>query len=244
MKHISRSLAGVVAGTVLIAAPAFAGDIADFQSLGFSPDGSVYAFEEYGIQDGSGFPYSNIYFIDTKQDQYLPGTPIRVRIDNEEAKLGEARGQAGMKAETLANQYALADNPGQLVAFNPVTETESAPDRLRYRAYAADPAFGEPYKLQLEEFSEAPSPACKDIVSEMKGFRLRLTEREGAPADELVYADDHVPASRGCATGYRLGGVVTHLSQTGQPVHMVLVLVLSYGFEGHDGRWIAVPVHP
>jgi hypothetical protein len=25
---------------------------------------------------------------------------------------------------------------------------------------------------------------------------------------------------------------------------MALVLVLSFGFEGRDGRWIAVPVHP
>src|SRR5690606_36811639 len=42
--------------------PAFAGDTASLDVLGYSPDGKVFAFEEYGIADGSGFPYSNIYF--------------------------------------------------------------------------------------------------------------------------------------------------------------------------------------
>lgn len=51
----------------LAAASAWAGDFSTFQSLGFSPDGKVYAFEEFGIQDGSGFPYSNVYFIDTER---------------------------------------------------------------------------------------------------------------------------------------------------------------------------------
>ena len=38
---------------------ASAGDTATPQVLGFSADGKVFAFEEYGIQDGSGFPYAN-----------------------------------------------------------------------------------------------------------------------------------------------------------------------------------------
>jgi len=74
------------AAMIFAAAPAVAGDIAALQSIGFSVDGSVYAFEEYGIQDGSGFPYSNIYVIDTVKDVYLPGTPIRVRLDDENCR--------------------------------------------------------------------------------------------------------------------------------------------------------------
>jgi hypothetical protein len=36
-----------------------AGDAAKLDILGFSKDGGVFAFEEYGVQDGSGFPYAN-----------------------------------------------------------------------------------------------------------------------------------------------------------------------------------------
>ena len=47
------------------AASARAGDVAELEILGFSDDGGVFAFEEYGVQDGSGFPYANRYYIDT-----------------------------------------------------------------------------------------------------------------------------------------------------------------------------------
>ena len=60
-----------------------AGDVAELEILGFTKDGGVFAFEEYGVADGSGFPYANRYYIDTATDTFLSGTPIRVRLDNE-----------------------------------------------------------------------------------------------------------------------------------------------------------------
>ena len=78
-------LVAVVIACTLCAAPASAGDFAERHIFGFSPDGSHFAFEEYGVQDGSGFPYSNIYIVDVANDSWLPGTPLRVRIDDESA---------------------------------------------------------------------------------------------------------------------------------------------------------------
>lgn len=239
-----RTWLAIAGGAVLAAYPAIAGDIAAFQSIGFSPDGGVYAFEEFGIQDGSGFPYSNIFVIDTVKDSYLAGTPIRVRLDNENARLSEARAEALKKARPLIDGQTLFDNPGNLVAFNPVTEADSATDRLRYLEYPADPAFGKPYALKLETFFATPTGYCVDMVDALTAFRLKMTEKDGTPADELVHEDKDVPASRGCTTGYRLGGAVTFASNSGANIHMALVQVFSLGFEGNDGRWIAVPVRP
>lgn len=232
------------AAMILAVAPAIAGDMAAVQSIGFSGDGSVYAFEEYGIQDGSGFPYSNIYMIDTVKDAYLPGTPIRIRLDDENVGLSDARRAAMEKAQPLIAKYELGDNPGSLVAFNPVSEMNVEKHELRYLEYPADPAFGQAYTLKIEEFSVAPSGSCVGQVDALAAFRLRLTEKDGSPADELVYADKTVPASRGCTVGYRLGGAVTYSPLGGAALHMALVNVLSHGFEGNDGRWIAVPVRP
>jgi predicted secreted protein len=36
------------------------GDYADRTILGFSPDGGIFAFEEFGVGDGSGYPYATI----------------------------------------------------------------------------------------------------------------------------------------------------------------------------------------
>ena len=41
---------------MLFAGSTSAADIASVRPIGFSSDGAVFAFEEYGIQDGSGFP--------------------------------------------------------------------------------------------------------------------------------------------------------------------------------------------
>lgn len=221
-----------------------AGDIAAFQSIGFSKDGGVYAFEEYGVQDGSGFAYSNIYLIDTVKDTYLPGTPIRVRIDDESSGLSQARDAAMQKARPLISELKLADYPGSLVAYNPVSEVGVAKHEMRYLAYPADPAFGEPYELKIEEFSTEPSGACAGVVDDVKAFRLRLTEKDGMAVDQLIHQDVKVPASRGCAVGYRLGGAITYTPPSGSNLHIALVHVLSVGFEGHDGRWLAVPVRP
>ena len=73
-----RRLAGgltLLAGMALAAlpVPAAAGEFAQVDLLGFSRSGSHFAFEEYGVQDGSGFPYSNIYVIDVGDDSWVPG---------------------------------------------------------------------------------------------------------------------------------------------------------------------------
>ncbi|MBR0555327.1 DUF2259 domain-containing protein [Ciceribacter sp. L1K23] len=225
--------------------PTLAGDMAAFNPLGFSADGNIFAFEQYGIQDGSGFPYSEIFVIDTAKDAFLPKTPIRVRIDDEMAGLSEARAKAGGNAAPVLTQHGIADHPGHLVAFNPVSEIEAPAHQLGYRAFPAEPAFGEPYRLSLTETEAQPSDACKDLGTPIKGFRLSLTEKNGEAADITLHEDGKaVPSSRRCPTGYRIGGVMTFHPMQGEPLHVALVLVLSYGFEGRDGRWIAVPFRP
>ena len=64
MPVLFRSVLAVI-GVFGVWHVAEAGDYADRTILGFSPDGSTFAFEEFGVQDGSGFAYANIYMIDT-----------------------------------------------------------------------------------------------------------------------------------------------------------------------------------
>ena len=45
---------------LLMGGPALAMEQATFKFLGFSQDGQYAAYEQYGYQDGSGFPYSEI----------------------------------------------------------------------------------------------------------------------------------------------------------------------------------------
>lgn len=240
----SGGIAALLLTSVLSATAACAGDFASFQPIGFSADGGVFAFEEYGIQDGSGFPYSNIFFIDTRKDAFLAGTPIRLRIDAENTSLAKVRAQTAEKAAPLAQKFDLGANPGLLAAFNPVTETESSAHHLTYRQYAVDPPVGGNFTLTLEEIPFSPSAQCKDVTPRSIGFRLAFQTEDGKPSGRVLHADTTIPDSRKCPAGYRIGGVMVYNPLEGEPVHVILVQVLSFGFEGRDGRWIAVPVSP
>ena len=90
--HSLKIWLGNIAASLMalaIAFPAVAGDFANRDIIGFSADGSRFAFEEYGQQDGSGFAYSNIYIyvIDTAIDRWTDGSPFRVMIKDEKASI-------------------------------------------------------------------------------------------------------------------------------------------------------------
>lgn len=243
MKYCRTWLAGLA--TAFVALPVMAADFSTFQSLGFSRDGGIYAFEEFGINDGSGLAYSTIFFIDTVKDSFLPGTPIRTGVERDTESIAIVRREAMEKAAPLLSEHGMLDRQGELAAFNPISEIDASKDELRYLEHPADPAFGKPYTLKIEEFSVASPQRCSDFIDTLTAFRLKFGEKNGEPADEIVHEDGtDIPESRRCTVGYRLGGVVTYTPLAGAPVHMALVNVLSLGFEGHNGRWIAVPARP
>ncbi|WP_117191211.1 DUF2259 domain-containing protein [Rhizobium terrae] len=244
---ISNSRSSAVALAAMLsagplAASAGAADIASIHPIGFSADGAVFAFEEYGVQDGSGFPYASIFALDLAKDAYLPGTPFRVRLEDDGATIAKARWQVRNQAETMIETHELANHPGELVAFNPITELDDDPHKIRYRSVAVLPPVGEPSTLVLDEIPEPPDPGCEGVVERKVSFRLRFTERDGKPVNEVVHDDERIPSSRRCVNGYRLGGVVAGEAAGGGTVEVALVLVLSAGFEGQDGRWIAIPI--
>jgi predicted secreted protein len=223
---------------LLAATPAIAGDTAQRQILGFSPDGRTFAFEEYGVQDGSGFPYSNIYVIDTATDGWVDGAPVRVRIDGDMPPLHEARAEAMDQARPVLERHRLfaGDIPGNLLASNPVTELSADPHRVEVLPAAIFPPIDAPFRLVLDEFP-LPATHCFEGGTGL-GFRLVL-EREGRRT--TLHEDGaRVPASRNCPTGYRLADVILHRPAGGGEVLAVLVSFTRDGFEGPDVRWLAV----
>ena len=244
MRNLRRAAVALLC-SLLATAAASAGDFSTFQSLGFSPDGKVYAFEEFGTLDGSGFPYSHVYFIDTEKDAYLSGTPIRVRIEDEAADLAKARAQSRDKAKALIDSHQVLSNPGVLAAFNPMGEVGVHRNRIEYLQHAVEPTPGGSFALALDGIPLELSARCRDITPDGgKGFRLTLAKRDGEASDRVVHEDARVPDSRDCPLSYQVSGALTFHPLAAEPVHIALVLVRSFGFEGSDGRWIAVPFRP
>lgn len=224
----------------LLAATARAGDTAEAEVLGFSEDEGLFAFEQYGVQDGSGFPYAHIFVIDVATDSWVDGTPIRVRLEDGAATVSEARSEAEAR---LRDAVDAVFRPAQAVtlAHSPLGEVGADPTRLGFAPVIPSNPLEDPaprYEARLELFhAEAEAENCIDYIGD-RPMGLRLTiEREGG-ASTVLHADDTIPRSRGCPITYRLSRVVV----PGYPPERVAILVSVFtpGFEGPDRRFIAV----
>jgi predicted secreted protein len=217
-----------------------AGDAAEMRVIGFSADARMFAFEEFGVQDGSGFPYSNIFVVDLALDKFAPGAPVRVTIERE-APIKDARLRAWEKARSLIARYGVDSDPGAFAAYRAAADLGASGDAVRFNRYPQAPNVARPYAIAIQS---KPFPATKDCLNASNGFNgfmLKLVEANGAPVDRLLYEDAAVPPSRKCPTGYRVGAVVTGGANAVAAVAMIQAS--SQGFEGDDIRWIAVPIH-
>jgi predicted secreted protein len=219
--------------------PAFAGDRALADFIGFSEDGKYFAFEEYGIQDGSGFPYSNIYVIDLGTDTWVTGSPYRYQADDETETLSRVRNEsAAMAAGTITELGITA--PADVIALSGDGEKS---DGLTLEF--AQPGYfpGETlddYVLTLDVFDAETVEDCSQFTGEPgQGFALSIVDANGMR--ELHHDTGVLPKSRGCITGYRLFAVVTPQYASPKDHGVAIISTYPVGFEGPNRRFIAVP---
>jgi predicted secreted protein len=232
----------VVSAAALIGAlgtPAHAGDRALIDLIGFSQDGRYFAFEEFGTQDGSGFPYSNIYVLDLPADDWVTGSPIRVRLDDETATLGQAREQAADDASGVIESLAI-DSPPDLIAINADGELgDGAHLTFGVPGYFPNNVQGA-HTLKLETYSANSPEPCESYMGELaRGFALTLFDASG---ERQIFRDDTLPASRGCPSTYRIYAVVAPQYAAVPTSHVVIIATYPFGFEGPDRRFIAIPL--
>lgn len=240
IRAVLRLSALVVAG--LLAPAALAGDTSELQLLGFSKNGDFFAFEQYGIQDGSGFPYSEIFVVDVIGDSWVPPSPFRLRKDVE-AGLGDAadtalthtRSENRLAAQPLLQDKAIAGK-GETVGFNPRTELTSDPHKMIVAARDSFRLGDDPIDLTLSEYA-LPDAECQGYGADTKGFRLSLVHKG---VTRILNEDKSVPKSRKCPLGYRIERFVTHFPAEAPPVFAVLIQMDSLGFEGPDRRYLAI----
>lgn len=216
----------------------FAGDFASRAIIGFSKDGTKFAFEEYGVQDGSGFPYSNIYIIDTTTDSWTSGSPWRVRLNNENASIADARFKNGKLAYTSIKNIT---EKGFVAATNRYTEIPADPTVMRAHPRSFIPSSSDPVEYKLENYRTNAKADCSHI-DEVWGFKLTQTLKNNGTIKKRILHNDgsSIPKSRGCPLSYSFADLVTYYPQSGSPVAAILLLKRSYGFEGPDGRYLAV----
>lgn len=232
---------------LVIATSAQAADGAQSRAIGFSADGRYFAFEQYGIQDGSGFAYSDIFVLDVIADSWVKGTPIRVLDENETNEVDTARAKALTQAAAVLKETGATGGVDTL-AHMPFTELGAERGKVRFARYYASTADTGAYDaLGSWELSvknvPVPVPAdCTDTdIAMPMGMEVTLKSVKSGTA-KAIAKDTSLPKSRFCAHDYDIEAIFAPSRYDIKNERFVaLIGVYSRGFEGSDRRFIAVP---
>lgn len=241
LARLARGLARLLM-PLLLAGPALAGDRALADFIGYSADGRYFAFEEFGVHDGSGFAYSSIYVIDLSSDSWVVGTPVRVEAKDETTTMAQIRAKAQGDARPALEAMGIAV-AADIVALvgDGVPGNDGTSLRFGSPSFVAPGAVSGDYELRLSSFPAETASPCADWFGKPPlGYELNIAAAGGRT--RLLHRDITLPRSRGCPLQYRLYGVVLPFEAGSIAQGVAIVSVYPGGFEGPDRRFIAVPL--
>jgi predicted secreted protein len=237
---MARLGASLLSCVLALAGPALAGDRALVDIIGYSEDAQYFAFEEFGIQDGSGFAYSSIYIVDLSNDSWVVGTPIRERADDEGLSLSQIRAEVQLQAAPHIEGFDIK-RPAEYAALlgDGAPGADGRTLRFGLPGYAPGEVSGD-YELRLSTFPTTAAAPCSEWFSiDPLGYQLVIADADG---ERLIHRDGALPRSRGCPVTYRLHGVVLPFNAGSASDAVALISVYPGSFEGPDRRFIAVPL--
>lgn len=225
--------------SVLLSVNLMAGDFSNLNFIGFSKDGQFLAFEEYGTQDGSGFPYSTIYFINTEKNSFAAPS-VSATIENENGTEAAARNKTKLAAAKKLLQFKIVKgNSGTHILsrlITDLTEYKNSQSNLEIANFAE--IIGSMYRKGDYELTLKSVPVktkdCEIYEQDTFMLELSLKNKEDNTVKSLQ-KDSVLPKGRGCALNYSIRDIYLYESN--------MVVFISYetpGFEGPDMRYMAV----
>lgn len=229
----------VVTMTGLATTDAHAGDAAHREIIGFSADGAYFAFEQFGVQDGSGFPFSDVFVLETLSDTWLRGTPARAVLRDDSASLEAARNAARRRIDPFLWRLKVGADQGRVLVSDRASNAEDAARFLPFTMADDGVELGlGTVRLRLTEIAMNRDD-CAALGSDNRGFALVLEDPQGMPL-RILHEDTEIPASRGCPVHYGISDVIAFPRRGQGPIMVVLVSLYTFGFEGLDRRFIAI----
>jgi predicted secreted protein len=224
---------------------ALSADGAKFRAIGFSPDSRYFAFEQYGVQDGSGFNYADVFVLDIEKDAWASGTPIKTLVEDESMSVAKARATSKQDAAGVL-QRANISVDAELLAATPFSEVVGDRARMTFHDHynnsmgmfgTADQAGS--WELKTTNVPVPLPEGCETDIG-VTGYKLELKNNKTGLTD-ILHQDTSLPKSRSCAVGYDLEAVVQPVAGAENGQLVAIIGVYSRGFEGADRRFIAVP---
>jgi predicted secreted protein len=170
----------VLLALVLGADAAFAGDVATFVDLGFSPDSAYFMFGQYGLDQAAGKPYAETYLVDAKRNDFVDKGVIRRSFD---VALEPGQDASGALFSLLGEEQALVKKckidhllPGRLLYV--LMDGQEPPASLSFRDFKT----GASYEVSLSQSSsEVRGQAAASF-----GIAMSYSAKEGAVSKRVV----------------------------------------------------------
>jgi predicted secreted protein len=220
----------------------YASDAAQLNFIGFSENGEYLAFEQYGIQDGSGFAYTEIIMVNVPKNSYACPT-ITCIGDEEHMTLAITRDSVLTKARSKLKMLSIVQgNTGEHVIHHPLSDLEADPKHVRFyeQAGGIQALSGlREYALTLNEIE-----VSNDNNEYGYGFgppkMLELIiNTPGVDEKVVLQRDTKLPKRRSNVLYYRIQDVyIYHCA--GQKYIAVFICYDMPGFEGSDLRFMVV----
>jgi predicted secreted protein len=240
-----------LAALLILAVPAQAGDAAARKVLGFSPDGTTFAFEQYSTLYDSTEQVVEIQVIDTRSDSFVKGSPFSVRTrDDDERELDAVRAELLKKAQPTLTRLKVGGAgkhlPGKpSIDLDEVGIYQTAEQPLA-KSQELNLAGGRKAKLAIAEealgkascYGAGGRGTFGDVI--VQGLTLTLTLDDGAST--ILQMDKRLPKSRRCVTEYGIAEAWLHEAADGTQTLAVLIETVD-AHEFHAGpnrRFMAV----
>lgn len=224
-----RRILPAAAGLLLLTVSAlYAGDTASFVDLGFSPDGGIYMFAQYGVKSGILRPWADLFIVDVARNNFVNGGRSSYTHDK---PIAAGQDGSGALYRLIAENSALAGryevtypNQGQplYIALNgdPAYEGET----IAFRDFVS----GVSYRAALTETIDGSG---EDLRS---SFYISL-ERSGAEDGVKKYTVGTPALRRPLVLSYRIKKVL--IAPSGNS--LIFVIEMKRAAEnGHDIRYM------
>ena len=253
MPFLKRTLTGLTAGVLLLAATslAAAGDSALRKVLGFSPDGTTFAFEQYANYYDSMESFIEIQIIDTRSDSFINGTPFTARIGEVDQRDADVvRAEFLKKAKPTLERLKIGEAGNHFPGKPSIDLDEPGIYQMKESPLAKTQEFtlpgGRKAKLAIGETALGKA-SCYGAGGRgmfgsviVQGVTLTLSLDGGEPI--VLQSDKRLPKSRRCVTEYGIAEAWLHEAADGtQTLAVLLETVDAHEFHaGPNRRFMAV----
>jgi predicted secreted protein len=213
----------------------WAGDTASFVDLGFSRDGAVYMFAQYGVVLGTLKPWAELYAVDIAKNDFVSGGKLSYSSVN---SLNAGNDGIGAFYRIIAQNSVLADRHGVdfLHQGQPLYVALDAEggnpqgERIDFRDFER----GFSYQARLVPSAEGTGAGLKS------SFYIDL-ERNGPAGDRKSFTVGNPGVRRPLIATYKIKRVIA------SPLDNSLIFVIEtrkQAANGYDVRYMIETLHP